>query len=233
MGFFTVVTRKHEVASIGATWLAFCLALALALPQPPNPMHLTFGALLGAFAVLTGFATTKPMRPLPTRSPAASARLTAYSLAAGFALGAALLTVLVLAARFHPALAARFAGRAGEPAWRPLALAFESSILEEVMFRLFILSVVAWLVLRFVKRRAWAVATGVAASTAFFAVAHLPAWAAVATPTPTLFASVLILNAAGGLLFAWLFWRWGLPYAIVCHFAGDVVIQSLAPRLLH
>jgi hypothetical protein len=34
------------------------------------------------------------------------------------------------------------------------------------------------------------------------------------------------------LLFGWVFWRWGLPYAFLCHAAGDVVIQSLAPRLI-
>ena len=38
-----------------------------------------------------------------------------------------------------------------------------------------------------------------------------------------------LLNALGGLLFGWVFWRWGLPYAMVCHFAADLVVQSLGP----
>jgi hypothetical protein len=50
--------------------------------------------------------------------------------------------------------------------------------------------------------------------------------------TPALVGAVLLLNGAGGLLFGLLFWRWGLPYAIVCHFFGDVVVQGLGPRLL-
>ncbi|MEW5982203.1 MAG: CPBP family glutamic-type intramembrane protease [Acidobacteriota bacterium] len=233
MRLLTATFKKRSKISAATTWFAFCLALTLALPQPPNLMHVAFGALLGAFVVLAGFATTQAIRPLPTRSSAARVRLSASSLAAGATLGATLLTALVLAVRFEPALAARFAGRTNEAAWRPLALAFESSILEEVVFRLFVLSLVAWVVLRLVKRPVWAVSAGVAASTALFAMAHLPAWSAVATSTPMLFASVLLLNAVGGLLFAWVFWRWGLPYAILCHLAGDMVVQSLAPRLLH
>jgi membrane protease YdiL (CAAX protease family) len=47
-----------------------------------------------------------------------------------------------------------------------------------------------------------------------------------------LIAVVLLLNGLGGVLFGWIFWRWGLGYAIVCHFAGDVVIQALGPRML-
>ncbi len=69
-------------------------------------------------------------------------------------------------------------------------------------------------------------------SALLFALVHLPAWLAVAHPTTTLIGAVLLLNGAGGLLFGWLFWRWGLPYAIICHFVGDVVVQGLGPRLL-
>jgi hypothetical protein len=43
---------------------------------------------------------------------------------------------------------------------------------------------------------------------------------------------VLLLNGLGGQLFGWIYWRWGLPYAILSHFAGDVVVQGLGPRLL-
>ena len=70
-------------------------------------------------------------------------------------------------------------------------------------------------------------------STLLFALAHLPRWLSLTGPSPALIAAVLVLNGAGGLLFGWIFWRWGLPYAILCHAAGDLIIQTFAPHLLY
>ena len=217
---------------LGGTWLAFCLAVALALPQPPPPVQLGLGALLGAALVLAGFSAAARLRPLPPHAPPAWARYTALSLLSGAVLGALLVGMLVLLVRAEPALRARFANRLHEPAWRPWALAFESSILEEVVFRLFLLSAVAWATARLLKKPEWAVAAGVVVSTALFGAVHLPAWSAATSLSASLVAAVLLLNALGALLSAWLFWRWGLPYAILAHFAGDLVVQTLAPRLL-
>ncbi|HEV7518467.1 MAG TPA: CPBP family glutamic-type intramembrane protease [Thermoanaerobaculia bacterium] len=136
--------------------------------------------------------------------------------------------------RFEPALRARFAGRLADPIWRPWALAFESSILEEITFRLFGLTVLTWLAARLVRGTGAPFAIGLGGSALLFGLAHLPAWASATASHATLILMgvVLLLNGVGGLLFGWLFWRWGLPYAILCHFAGDVVIQALGPRLL-
>jgi hypothetical protein len=43
---------------------------------------------------------------------------------------------------------------------------------------------------------------------------------------------VVLLNAAAALLLAWVFWRWGLPYAILTHVAGDLVVQVGGPAIL-
>ena len=218
--------------AIGATWFAFCLAAALALPPPPNPAQLGLAAAVAALAALTGFAAASRVRPLGPHNPPARARLGAWSLLAGAAVGAILVGALILLARAEPGLRARFANRLHEPIWRPFALAVESSILEEVVFRLVVISIVTWVLVRLFKRRDWALAGGVTVSTVLFGLAHLPAWSAATQPSTALVSAVLLLNGTGALLFAWLFWRWGLPYAILAHFAGDVVVQFLAPRLM-
>jgi hypothetical protein len=223
---------KDWALAAAATWLAFCLALALALPQPPNPTYLALGALAGAAAIVAGFSGGSGLRRVPSRPGRQRVRLAGLSLLAGVLLGALLLAALIAFASVEPSLRARFAGRLAEPAWRPWALGFESSILEEVAFRLFAMTVVAWVAARFVKRAGAVLGIGLAASALLFALAHLPAWAAATHATPGLVAGVLLLNGLGGLLFGWIFWRWGLPYAMLCHFAGDVVIQTLGPRLL-
>jgi len=113
-----------------------------------------------------------------------------------------------------------------------LALGFESSIVEEVVFRLFVMGLVAWLASRFMRSSRGPFFIALVASAALFGLAHLPAWLATAHATPPLVGTVLLLNGLGGVMFGWLFWRWGLPYAIVCHFVADIIVQGLGPRLL-
>ena len=231
MRLFADRSPREAAPALAATWLAFVLATALALPQPPRPGLVALGALVGALLVLGGFAAAWRVRPIAPRAGSARVRLGALALLAGAALGAALLATLVLLARTEPALRARFTGRGDEPVWRPLALAFESSILEEVVFRLFVMSVVAWAAARWLPRR-WAVGLGTVVSTLLFGLAHLPAWASATTTSPVLVAAVVLLNGVAALLLAWVFWRWGLPYAILTHLAGDLVVQTGGPAIL-
>ena len=232
MEFVVDRSQKEATLAMAGTWLAFCVAVCLALPQPPQATPVSLGALLGAFLVLVGFPAASRVRPLAAHASGDRARFAAISLFAGAAIGAVLVGALVFLARAEPALRARFVDRLDEPAWRPFALAFESSVLEEVVFRLFVMSVVAWAMARLLKRATWAVATSVVVSTVLFGLAHLPAWSAATPASAALVVAVVLLNGVGALLLAWLYWRWGLPYAILSHFAGDVVVQSLAPRLL-
>ncbi len=224
--------RRDAAVALAGTWLAFCLAVGLALPQPPRPLSVALGALLGGALIAAGYAAAFRVRFLPRYPPALRAQLAARAAVAGMLLAAAALAVVVAAATVEPAVRARFAGRLGEPLWRPWALVFESSILEEVTFRLFAMSLIAWLAARLVRRDGAAMTVGLVGSAVLFGMAHLPAWFAVAHATPPLIAVVLLLNGLGGLLFGWLFWRWGLPYAILSHIAADVVVQTLGPRLI-
>ncbi len=226
-------SRKLPPMTALVTWLGFCAASALALPQPPDLLQLGLGALVGLVLVVAGFAAASRWRRVTAHSPRGRLRFGALSLLAGTVLSAILLGVLAAFSRVEPLIRARFADRLEEPLWRPWALAFESSILEEVAFRLFALSIVAWVAHRLLKRTTktaeW---TAIAVSALLFGLAHLPAWAAATSISAALVVAVVLLNGVAGIAFGWMFCRWGLPYAILCHFAGDVVIQSLGPRLL-
>ena len=226
-------TRTLTPLAALATWLAFCAASALALPQPPDLLQLGVSALVGLVLVLVGFAAASRWRRVTGHASRARLRLGALSLLVGVVLSAVLLAALAAFSRVEPLIRARVADRLEEPLWRPWALGFESSILEEVAFRLFALSVVAWIAHRLLKRTTTTVEwTAIAISALLFGLVHLPAWAAATSINAGLIAAVLVLNGIGGVAFGWMFCRWGLPYAILCHFAGDVVIQSLGPRLL-
>jgi hypothetical protein len=214
--------------------LALAAALYLALPRPVSFGLYLAGCAIGLALCTVGFLATERARgALPERTTSRRLRLGLGSLALGAGLGAVLLGLLWLLARHEPGLRARFTGRLDEPAWRPWALAFESSILEEVLFRLFALTVIAWLVGRFaVPGSRWPFGVGLAVSTILFGLIHLPAWAAATSAGWFLATVVMLLNGIGAVAMGWLFWRWGLPYAVLCHFAGDVVIQGIGPRVL-
>ena len=224
--------NREPISNLVGAWLTFVLALGLAMPQPPNPLHLAIGSVAGAVLVFIGFLAASRCRRIPEHPVRIRVRLVLLSAAAGGVLGLVLVAALVFLAHHEPALHARFANRLSEPAWRPLALAFESSVLEEVVFRLFTMSAIAWLAGRLIRSPGVTLLTSVFLSAILFGLAHLPAWLAAAPPTAPLIAAVIFLNGIGGGVFGWVFWRWGLPYAIICHFVGDLIIQGFGPRLL-
>jgi membrane protease YdiL (CAAX protease family) len=54
--------------------------------------------------------------------------------------------------------------------------------------------------------------------------------ASLDAPTYVLDATVVVLKAgAAGLLLGWIFWRWGLPYAITCHGATNGIHLLVMP----
>jgi membrane protease YdiL (CAAX protease family) len=231
--------------TFAAVWVAFLVATVLALPPPPAPLLLGAAALFGAAAIAAGLTAGRALGRQPPEAALGPGgrtppRRIALALLLGVLVGGTLLAVLLLLARFEPALRTRLAGRAHEPAWRPWLLAFDSSILEEVTFRLLTMTVIAWVAQKVFGRRREAgeplagppFVIALALSSLAFGLAHLPSWLAIVPVTPPLVVGVLLLNGAGGLVLGWVFWRWGLLAAICCHAAGDVVLQALGPRLV-
>ena len=45
-------------------------------------------------------------------------------------------------------------------------------------------------------------------------------------------AAVLLLNGVAGGFLGLVYWRWGIEAAIAAHFAADLVVQGVGPRLL-
>lgn len=101
------------------------------------------------------------------------------------------------------------------------------------MSRLFLMSIVAWIASRFLNNARTVFLTALIVSAFLFAVPHL-----LGRPMPThsalaaLYASgVVVKSGVAGLALGWVFWRWGLPYAMVCHFAANGLHKVLEPML--
>jgi len=97
-------------------------------------------------------------------------------------------------------------------------------ITEELLMRWGLMSLLVWLGWRLLglrtrsgRPKAGLVWFGIVVTAVLFGVGHLPALAATVPLTPVLVARTIALNALGGLVFGWLFWRRSLEAAMVSH----------------
>jgi membrane protease YdiL (CAAX protease family) len=100
-------------------------------------------------------------------------------------------------------------------------------IVEELMLRWGIMTLLAWIGWRVLQRgqgapRPALVWTANILAALLFGIGHLPALAAMVALTPLIIFRTVLLNALGGVLFGWLFWRRNLETAMVAHAATHV-----------
>ncbi len=118
------------------------------------------------------------------------------------------------------------------PLWKRFLACFYGGLDEEILTRLFLLSLVLWL-LRLLWWRESAQVAQFWIANFFVAVAfgagHLPLAAHIAPLTPKLVAVVISLNALCALPFGYLYWRRGLEAAMIAHFGADLILHVIGP----
>lgn len=108
---------------------------------------------------------------------------------------------------------------------------FYGGIAEELQLRLFLMTLIVWLVARLRKSRPGAGLywTAIVIAALLFGAGHLPTAAQMwGLDTIVVFRTVL-LNALVGFVFGWLYWKRGLEMAVLGHFSADIVLHVLAP----
>jgi membrane protease YdiL (CAAX protease family) len=124
------------------------------------------------------------------------------------------------------------------PLWkRLLAGIVYGGITEELLMRLFLLSLVAWLLGRWWKGpearpTIGAFWTAIIVVAVVFGLGHLPATAALTPLTPVMIARALVLNGVAGVAFGYLYWRHGLEAAMAGHMSTHLVLQVPGVMLL-
>ncbi len=151
-------------------------------------------------------------------------------------IGAALAIVLLEALLFAPRLGEQLSALAtATPApWQGLLAALYGGIVEELLLRLGLMTTLVWLGTRLTRasRPSATLLWGSNILAALlFGAGHLPAVAMLLPLTPLLVTRTLLLNAVGGLLFGWLYWRSGLLAAMIAHFSADIVLHVIIPLL--
>ncbi len=126
------------------------------------------------------------------------------------------------------------ATEAGMPIWKRFFACFYGGLCEEILTRLFLLSLVYWLfrVISSAKSAArdtiafWIANLLVAIG---FGAGHLPLAARLTPLTVQLVTTVISLNAFVALPFGYLYKSRGLESAMLAHFAADIVLHVLGP----
>ncbi len=112
-----------------------------------------------------------------------------------------------------------------------LATVTYGAVIEEVMLRLFMMSLIAFILHKLFEKGKAETSTGVLiaaniVSALLFAAGHLPATAVLMGLTPMIIFRCFLLNGGFGLLFGWLYRKYGLQYAMLAH-GGCHVVSKL------
>ena len=110
-----------------------------------------------------------------------------------------------------------------------LAAVVYGGVIEEVMLRLFFMSLLAFLLQKLFRKGSGTTGPLIAANliaALLFAAAHLPATAMLMDLTPMILFRCFLLNGGLGLAFGWLYRKFGLRYAMLAH-AGCHVVSKL------
>ena len=222
----------------GAPKLPLPLLMALSLIQPT--LLLASGVAVGAVLAPRLGLVSRVAAWAEHREPLGRGLRADVPLAVGLGVALAVVTVLLDATVFQPHLEAvsRMVKTAQQRTIATTLLGvFYGGITEELVMRWGLVSLVAWLGWRVLQAgrgrpHAGVMWTAIALAALLFAAGHLPAAAALVPLTPLAVIRIIGLNALGGLLFGWLFWRRSLEAAMMAHAAVHVGISIAAWTML-
>lgn len=125
---------------------------------------------------------------------------------------------------------------AAMPIWKRLLSCLYGGINEEIVARLFMLTVLLWLFRKIARQQSpqaspiifW-IANLIVAG--LFALGHVPAAKIFLQLTPLVIVALFTLNGCASLLFGYLYWKRGLEAAMLAHFSADIGLHVVSPML--
>ena len=123
------------------------------------------------------------------------------------------------------------------PVWQGFLASFYGGIVEEVLLRLYFMTLLVWLGMRLTRQKdgapaAWLVWIAIVIAGIVFGIAHLPTAIELGIElTPLFLVRTLTLNSIG-IVFGWLYWKKGFESAVVSHFCADIMIHVVGALLV-
>ena len=122
------------------------------------------------------------------------------------------------------------------PVWMGFLASFYGGINEEILLRLFLMTLIVWVTFKIKKTKEGkptniGIWLSIVLAAVIFGAGHLPAVMTITTITPLVIIRTIILNSVVGIICGWLYWRKGLESAMISHFSADIVLQVIVPLL--
>ncbi|MEN6329420.1 MAG: CPBP family intramembrane glutamic endopeptidase [Methanobacteriaceae archaeon] len=122
------------------------------------------------------------------------------------------------------------------PAWQGFLASFYGGINEEVLLRLFLMTLIVWIIFKIKKTEEGKPTSigmwlAIVLAAVIFGAGHLPTVMTLTTLTPLVIVRTIVLNAVGGIIFGWLYWKKGLESAMISHFSADIILHVILPLL--
>lgn len=113
-----------------------------------------------------------------------------------------------------------------------IAMVTYGAVIEEIMLRLFTMSLVAWILHKLFgknsdKPTTLILITSNIISALLFAAGHLPVTSVLFGLTPMIVVRCFLLNGVFGLLFGWLYRKYGLRYSMIAHGGCHIVSKFI------
>ena len=142
--------------------------------------------------------------------------------------------IIVLSIPFNNAIP-EFKSMEVIPPWKGFLASFYGGIAEEVLLRLFFMSLLVWIGFKIKKTAdgsptAVGVLIAIVLASIVFGIGHLPA--TPAELNAIVIARALVLNGIAGIAFGWLYWKKGLESAMIAHFSTDIVLHVITPLVM-
>jgi len=121
------------------------------------------------------------------------------------------------------------------PIWQTLLASFYGGITEEILMRLFLMTLFIWIGMKLFRQKKPSI-LGIFISifivAIIFGLGHLPITASLTKITPLVIGRAIVLNGIGGIVFGWLYWKKGIESAMIAHFTTDIFLITLLPLFI-
>ena len=123
------------------------------------------------------------------------------------------------------------------PAWQGLLASFYGGINEEILLRLFLMTLLVWIFFKIKKTEGGkptkaGIWLAIVLAAIIFGIGHLPAVMTITTLSPLVVVRTIVLNGVGGIIFGWLYWKKGLESAMISHFSADIILHVIPVLLI-
>ncbi|MFT3776041.1 MAG: CPBP family intramembrane metalloprotease [Minicystis sp.] len=210
--------------------------------MPDLPVLIIVGMpLIAALFFVLALAGTAAGRPLGLSSPLVEGWLAGARPRVPTSLGTAALVGAVTGLAvvgadclIMPRLQVSLTGQvSGAAPWQGLLASLQAAVDEEVVFRLGLMSILAWSAWRLMgrRRRTLALGIGMLGAALLFGAAHLPAARALWPLTVGIVTRTVALNVAVGIVTGVLYVRRGLEHAVMAHLCADLVLHVVVPAV--